>query len=316
MPQNRIQFQPGLSMREFYARYGTEEACEQALGEARWAAGFVCPRCEGTSAWSSRRSSQPYRLCSGCGYQCSLTAGTVMHNTKLPLTVWFLAMQLISQAKNGVSALELRRQLDVSYPTAWLLKHKLMHSMHLAEQDRQLHSRIEMDDAFLGGERSGGKPGRGSENKVPFVVAVQTIGNNKPHRVCLAAIPHRTTAVAEFCAKHFVRPATILTDGLACFGAAEHAGVHTPVVTGGGRASAQDPRFQGVNIYLGNLKSALSGTYRAFAFGKYAHRYFAEFQFRFNRREDLHAIFGLMLAAVVTAPPAPSRFIRQVETRC
>jgi hypothetical protein len=68
-----------------------------------------------------------------------LTAGTVMQHTKLPLRTWFLAMQLISSAKNGVAALELMRQLDVSYPTAWLLKHKLTEAMYLAEQSRQLH---------------------------------------------------------------------------------------------------------------------------------------------------------------------------------
>jgi hypothetical protein len=72
--------------------------------------------------------------------------------------------------------LELRRQLGVSYPTAWLMKHKIMEAMRQAEEDRQLCGRVEVDDAYLGGERSGGKTGRGSENKVPFVPAVQTIG--------------------------------------------------------------------------------------------------------------------------------------------
>jgi predicted RNA-binding Zn-ribbon protein involved in translation (DUF1610 family) len=315
MAQNKIQFQRGLSLPEFFRLYGTEAQCEQALQAARWPQGFVCPRCGGTVAWSRRRGRQALRLCAGCGYQCSLTAGTVMQDTKLPLRTWFLAMQLISTAKNGVAALELRRQLDVSYPTAWMLKHKLTESMHLAEVPRQLEGRIEMDDAFLGGERSGGKPGRGSENKVPFVVAVQSLGG-KPHRVCLAAIPHRRAAVASFCEAHICRPATIYTDGLGCFGAADDAGVHEQVVTGGGRASAQDERFQGVNIYLGNLKSAITGTFRAFRFAKYAHRYFAEFQFRINRREDLRSILALTLQAALLAPPITLTRLRVVETPC
>lgn len=121
MPQNRIQFQPGLSMIEFHERYGTEAKCEEALVAARWPEGFRCPRCLGRAAWATRRETHPYRLCAGCGYQCSLSAGTVLHNTKLPLRVWFLAMHLLGQAKNGVSALELKRQLGVSYPTAWLI---------------------------------------------------------------------------------------------------------------------------------------------------------------------------------------------------
>ena len=249
MAQNKIQFQSALSLPEFFRRYGTERQCEQALEAARWPQGFRCPRCQGAVAWSSRRGRQPLRLCAGCGYQCSLTAGTILQDTKLSLTTWFLAMQLIGGAKNGIAALELRRQLDVSYPTAWMIKHKLSQSMLIAEQGRQLSGRVEMDDAFLGGERSGGKPGRGSENKIPFAVAVQSL-HGKPHRVCLAAIPHRLTAVAEFCDAHIARPVTIFSDGLACFTAARQAGVHEPVVTGGGRASAQDERFQGVNIFL------------------------------------------------------------------
>ena len=315
MAQNKIQFQPALSLPEFFRRYGTVEQCEAALEQARWPGGFRCPRCQGSSAWSYRRGKQPLRLCSGCGYQCSLTAGTILQDTKLPLTTWFLAMQLISGAKNGIAALELRRQLDVSYPTAWMIKHKLSQAMFIAEADRQLTGRIEMEDAFRGGERSGGKPGRGSENKVPFVVAVQSLGG-KPHRVCLAAVPHRLKPVQEFCQAHIVRPATIVSDGLACFVAAEQAGVHEPVVTGGGRASAQDERFRGVNIYLGNLKSALTGTYRAFKFSKYAHRYFAEFQFRINQREDLRSLLAKTMDAVLLAPPVPLTKLRAVETAC
>jgi hypothetical protein len=313
--QNRIQFQPALSLPEFFRRYGTVGQCEKALEEARWPGGFRCPRCQGCASWSCRRGKQPLRLCAGCGYQCSLTAGTILQDTKLPLTTWFLAMQLISGAKNGIAALELRRQLDVSYPTAWMIKHKLSQAMFVAEADRQLSGRVEMDDAFLGGERSGGKPGRGSENKVPFVVAVQSLGG-KPHRVCLAAVPHRLKAVAEFCQAHIARPATIVSDGLACFVAAQQAGVHEAIVTGGGRASAQDERLQGVNIFLGNLKSALTGTYRAFKFSKYAHRYFAEFQFRINRREHLRTLLAQTVQAVLLAPPLPLTRLRAVETPC
>jgi len=313
--QNKIQFQPALSLPEFFRRYGTVQQCEEALEAARWPEGFRCPRCQGSVSWARRRGSQPLRLCAGCGYQCSLTAGTILQGTKLPLTTWFLAMQLISGAKNGIAALELGRQIDVSYPTAWMIKHKLSQAMFVAEADRQLTGRVEMDDAFLGGERSGGKRGRGSENKVPFIVAVQSLGG-KPHRVCLAAVPHRLNAVAEFCQAHIVRPATIVSDGLACFTAAQQSGVHEPVVTGGGKASAQDERFQGVNIFLGNLKSALTGTYRAFNFAKYAHRYFAEFQFRINRREDLRSLLANTLQAAILAQPLPLHRLRSLETPC
>ena len=111
------------------------------------------------------RGELPYWQCGACAHQTSLI---------MPLSRWFLAMQLLTQSKNNVSALELKRQLGVSYRSAWLLKHKILQAMHLAEQDRELDGRIEIEDAYLGGEFSGGKPGRGSDNKVPFVAAVQT----------------------------------------------------------------------------------------------------------------------------------------------
>ena len=133
MPMNRVQFQKGLSLPEFMDRYGTEEQCEQAVASARWPGGFVCPACGVMQSRTSfRRDGRLYWQCAGCQYQCSVTSGTVFEATKLPLTRWFQAMQLLTQAKNNVSALELTRQLGVSYRTAWLIKHKLLQAMVLA----------------------------------------------------------------------------------------------------------------------------------------------------------------------------------------
>ena len=98
-------------------------------------------------------------------------------------------MHLMTQAKNNVSALELKRHLDVSYPTAWLVKHKLMQVMFQREEGRQLTGRIEADDAYLGGEHPGGKPGRGSQNKIAFVAAVQTTQSGQAIFLCLSRRP-------------------------------------------------------------------------------------------------------------------------------
>ena len=138
-------------------RSGVRTSC--ARGAGPWAS---CPRCQ--CCWHSefRRQQRLYFQCSGCRYQCSLVAGTVFESSKVPLTSWFLAMHLMTQAKNNVAALELKRHLGVSYPTAWLLKHKIMEVMTLREADRQLTGRVEIDDSYLGGEVQGGKAGRGS----------------------------------------------------------------------------------------------------------------------------------------------------------
>ncbi len=118
MAMNRIQFQPGLSMPAFLKLYGTDAQCAVALEQARWPVGFHCPRCDGAAYTRVRGRTHPLFQCQACRHQTSLIAGTVMQGTKLPLSVWFLAIYLISQAKTGLSALALMRQLGVSYPTA------------------------------------------------------------------------------------------------------------------------------------------------------------------------------------------------------
>ena len=218
MPMNRVQFQRGLSLPEFMDRFGTEEQCEAALIAARWPLGFVCPECGAMQARTTfRRLGRLYWQCGGCQHQCSVTSGTVFEATKLPLTRWFIAMQLLTQSKNNVSALELKRQLGVCYRTAWLVKHKLLEAMRLAESDRQLSGRVEIDDAYLGGERSGGKAGRGSENKVPFVAAVQTTESGAPHLACLSSRPFTKAALQDFIATSMALPLTVVSDGLGCF---------------------------------------------------------------------------------------------------
>jgi hypothetical protein len=131
------------------------------------------------------------RQCAACRYQCSVISGTIFEATKLPLSLsrWFLAIHLLTQSKNNVVALELMRHLGVCYKTAWLMKHKLMEVMREREDTRQLEGRVEIDDAYLGGERTGGKVGRGSENKVPFVAAVQTMPDGQLQFVCLRQQP-------------------------------------------------------------------------------------------------------------------------------
>ena len=259
MTMNRVQFQAGLSMAEFMDRYGSDDKCEAALIEARWPDGFACPACGCAQRSSFRRQGRLYFQCSACRHQCSVTSGTIFEATKLGLSRWFLAMHLLTQAKNNVAALELKRHLGVCYKTAWLVKHKLMEVMRAREDTRLLEGRVEIDDAYLGGERSGGKRGRGSENKVPFVAAVQTTPEGQPQFVCLRQQPFTHEEVAVFAARRVAPSATVVSDGLWCFGAVQMVGAaHEPTVTGGGKASAQLPQFKAVNTFLG-LPQALPG---------------------------------------------------------
>jgi transposase-like protein len=314
---NRIQFQPGLSMPEFFRQFGTEAQCEAALEGARWPQGFRCPCCGGAAHCVVRSRGRKLYQCNACRHQSSLIAGTVFQGTKLALTVWFLALYLISQAKTGVSALALKRQLGVSYPSAWLIHHKLMQAMAEREQGYVLEGQVQLDDAYLGGERSGGKAGRGSENKVPFVAAVSLSDEGHPLRTKLTPVAGFTlTAIAQWASANLAPGSMVVSDGLACFGALTEAGCgHQPTVVAG-RKPKDLPEFEWINTVLGNLKTSLTGAYHAFDFRKYAHRYLAAFAYRFNRRFDLRTLHQRLLVAAAHCAPHPERLIRMADDGC
>ena len=270
MPMNRVQLQHGRPMTVFLSRYGTDEQCEAALLKERWPEGFVCPGCGGWHASEFRRDSRQYWQCSHCRRQTSLLSGTIFAASKLPLSVWFLAMQLLTQAKNNVSALELRRLLSVCYRTAWLIKHKLTEVMCQREANRVLEGRVEMDDTYLGGQSIGGKVGRGSENKVSLVAAVQTTADGKPVAMCLNMHPFTKVAMADFARRHLDPKSCVVSDGLKCFEAVKSRGIeHERTATGSGVHSVKLPQFKAINTLLGNLKTAIiNGTYHAFDFAK------------------------------------------------
>lgn len=317
MAMNRIQFQPGLSMPEFFRQFGTEAQCEAALEAARWPEGFRCPHCGGAAHCVVRSRGRKLYQCNACRHQSSLIAGTVFQGTKLALTVWLLAIYLISQAKTGLSALALKRQLGVSYPTAWLIHHKLMQAMAEREQAYLLGGQVQVDDAYLGGERSGGRAGRGSENKVPFVAAVSLSDEGHPLRTKLTPVAGFTLkAIAQWASASLAPGSTVLSDGLACFGAVTEAGCqHRPTVVAG-RKPKDLPQFEWINTVLGNLKTSLTGAYHAFDFRKYAHRYLAAFAYRFNRRFDLRTLHKRLLVAAANCSPYPERMIRMAGDGC
>lgn len=234
-----------------------------------------------------------------------------MEHTKLPLTTWFLAIYLLSQAKTGLSALALKRQLGVSYPTAWLMHQKIIRAM--AQQDGldRLAGAVQLDDAYLGGERAGGKVGRGSENKVPFVAAVSLDAQGHPLHIKLNLVSGFTSqAIANWARDNLMPGTRVSTDGLGCFAAVAYAGcIHAPMVVGA--LKPRDlPQFRWINTVLGNLKTSLAGTFHSLEYRKYAQHYLAAFAYRFNRRFDLRGLVAQLITDVARARPATERVVR------
>ena len=102
-------------------RFGSEDKCRDLLEDLRWPNGLACLRCGGTTI--SRIHKRGQLECDSCRYQFSVRVGTVLQDSKLPLSKWFLGTFLIVEAKKGVSSNQLKRMLGVSYKSAWFLSH-------------------------------------------------------------------------------------------------------------------------------------------------------------------------------------------------
>jgi transposase-like protein len=299
----------GLSEAEFRERFGTEEACREALFRMRWRGGLTCPACghRGFCQLKTRRLFQ----CNRCKRQVRLTAGTVFQDTKLPLTTWFAAIYHLTQGKNGISSIELGRRLGVKQGTAWLMKHKLMRAMAARETAKpKLSGRVEIDDAYLGGERQGGERGRGAAGKTPIVAAVETTAERKPRRLRLSVVKgFREKEVEKLARRDFAPGTSVVSDGLSCWPAVEKAGCeHFPMATGSGKRAAGWAPFRWVNTTLGNIKTAIAGTYHHVS-PKHAQAYLASYAYRFNRRRQLDSIVERLAWAAVQTAPQPYRVV-------
>jgi len=313
--KNKVQFQKGLSLSDFFQHYETNEKCSEALFKWRWPDGYICPEC-GSTSYCSLKTRKLYQ-CNHCHHQNSLTSGTIFASTNLPLTTWFLAIHLITQSKTGIAALELKRQLGVSYNTAWSMKQKIMQVMKERDDSKALTGVVQLDDVYWGGERRGQrghKRGRGSANKTPFVTAVLINEEGHPIRMHMCVIKgFRLKEISRWAKRHLSPESAVVSDGLACFFAVKEAGFsYSAIVTGGGPDSVAHTEFLWVNTMIGNVKNALVGTYHAINH-KHLPRYLAEFCYRFNRRFQLEDMLPGLCYVATRTPPMPLRLLSMAE---
>ena len=313
MARNKVQCQKGLSEAEFDELYGTEERCHAELARLRWPEGFECPDCGVQGHCVVKRGARLLFQCNACRKQTSVKAGTIFASSKLPLRLWFKAMYLVTQSKKGISSIELGRRLGVTQTTAWTMKHKLAQVMIERNGAKRLNGNVQMDDAYIGGERSG-KHGRGAAGKTPFVAAVATTEDGKPDQIILRrVIGFRKVAIGKLTSTALTGGANVITDALACFTAVTTAGcTHTQIQTGSGAQAAKKPAFKWVNTVLGNIKSALVGTYRA-VHSKHVPRYLAEFEYRFNRRYRLETMIPRLAYVALRTAPMPYSLLKLAD---
>jgi transposase-like protein len=270
------------NLAELEGKYSTEEACRAYLGRLRWPDGFRCPRCQGGKSWPVRGV---LLECSGCGYQTSVTAGTIFQDTRTPLAVWFRAMWWVTTQKNGASALGLQRVLGLkSYEIAWTWLHKLRRAMVRPERE-MLAGRVEVDECYLGGLEEGLR-GRLIENKALIVIASEEDGT-RIGRIRMRQIPDASAASLEGFLLESVAPgSTIHTDGWKGYNGLTGTGyVHQVTVMKGKKETASQllPR---VHKVISLLKRWLMGTHQGAVSHKHLDYYLDEFTFRFNRRRS------------------------------
>ncbi len=291
---------------EFQEMFPDEEACWVHLRAVRWPKGFECPACQhGESSWLARRRLEQ---CRACRRQTSLTAGTVLHGTRVALRVWFLAFFFLGRHKKGISALQFQRDTGLgSYQTAWTLLHKVRAALGEAGE-RLLVGSVEVDETYVGAPEKGLRGGRQYGKKVIVTAAVENC-EKAAGALRLGRVDDLTGEQLGGFVEGAVDPArsTVLTDAWQGYMGLPRRGFrHRCETQGRGERAAE--LLPWAHTIFSNLKTWLRGTYHGVS-KKHLGRYLREFEYRFNRRGIEHVLFALVLRAATVAKPSPYALI-------
>ncbi len=276
---------------EFDQRFSTPDACYEYLAQNKWPKGFTCEKCGHNDYWLS---SKHLYICRKCEYQYSLTAGTIMHGTKKPLTYWFKAMWWFTTRKAGVNAVNLQELLGFgSYHTAWIWLQKLRRCTIRNDREK-LSGRVEVDEFFIGGKKSG-KRGRGAEGKTIVLIAIERNNVQDPETLnCYWEIGRVRLQVALDCSSYSLETfinhnieigSVVVTDKLNSY---------RSVLSKDYRHVAIEPEHQkdpesglyGAHLIASLVKRLIRGTFQGRFEPKYLQNYLDEYVFRFNRRKS------------------------------
>ncbi len=277
-----------INLVELVDRFHDEDRCRRYLEGLRWPGGLECPRCGGKTI--SRITTRHQLDCDSCRYRFSVTAGTIFHDSHLPLWKWFLAVYLIVESKKGISANQVKRTIGVSYKTAWYLCHRIRAALN--EMDAQLLKGIvEADETFVGGKVEG--MGRGyTDNKVIVVGAVQRGG-----AIRLRVVKGRDRETLHGFIRENVAGETqaIYTDELPSYlGIADENTKHETVKHRDKEYVRGEVHVNSVENVWSLLKRSIIGSYHQVS-AKHLDAYLDELEFRYNNRENPYMFRDAML---------------------
>jgi hypothetical protein len=291
------------SLPEFERRFPDEAACAEWLLERRWDGGFVCPGCGHDGHWRLGRKVLTLQ-CKACRRETSVTAGTVMHRSHLPLRVWFLAAWLAATHRNGMSARQLWLQLGLgSYKSAWLLLQKLRVAM-VAPDRSPLAGLVEVDETSSPFRAKGGpvepRPGRSHDDKLLVAGAVEIKGKG-PGRVRLAVIEdYSAESLGGFVAATVAPGGTVVSDGWSGYRGLKDVR-HDPRIVGDAPAHLVLPWIHRV---FANAKRWALGVHHGLR-AEHLQAYLDEVVFRLDRRRTPQAAFARLLGLAVATGPHP-----------
>lgn len=269
--------QENISFYGWQQKYSTHEKCLNYIDSEKWPNGFVCQHCENNHGYYS--TSRHNYECSKCHKQTSIIAGTLFENTKIPLTKWFWAIYWISSDKGGISALRLSKLIGCTWRTAYRILKILRKAMGERDSKYKLFGVIELDDAFVGGKKTG-KRGRGADGKTSVIIACETT-SQRPRFIAMQAVDSvNKKTIEQFTSDHIDASSIVNTDAFcANVGVASFA-THVPKVT---PPDMVDEWLPWVHVAIANLKRFLLGTFHGIS-QHYVQEYLNEFCYRFNRR--------------------------------
>lgn len=268
-----------MNLTEFEKEFSSEKQCLEYLFKLRWKDGFKCPRCQCAKSWQVGEGK--YK-CHDCSYQTSIISGTIFQGTHKPLTLWFRAIWYLTAQKNGASALSLQQILGLgSYRTAWTWLHKLRRAMVRPGRDK-LQGIVEVDETYIGATKQGSKRGRGAENKVLVVVAVE-VKDNRIGRIRMSVINDASAlSLHHFVEETIEKGSTIVTDGWSGYIGLSEKGYMQETK----KQKDDQTLLPHVHTVISLLKRWLLGTLQGSVSREHFAYYLDEYTFRFNRRKS------------------------------
>lgn len=283
-----------MDLMKLIDEFGSEELCRDYLKHLRWPNGPECVKCGSVSlSWISTRRQFD---CNSCRARFSVTAGTVFHDSHLPLRKWFLAAYMMCESKKGISANQLKRTLAVSYKTAWYLCHRIRSAMDEAVIE-QLEGVVEIDETYIGGKSTGRGRDKGKkfEDKTMVLGAIERGGNIR------LRVEQRKRANNEILTKWIAESVSPEADGIYTD---KHPGYrafkderHASVDHSADEWIRGDVSTQSIESAWSLLKRSIVGSYHQLS-EKHLQAYMDEFAFRFNNRENPYLFRDTLLRLV------------------